>query len=59
MCHSFRRGTMQMYQIREVNGGRKSKKVVVYIIQKRIKHLFTIIYKIIIQLKSSRNISVK
>ena len=31
MCHSFRRGTMQMYQIREANSGGKSKKVVVYI----------------------------
>ena len=30
MCHSFRRGTMQMYQIREANSGGKSKKVVVY-----------------------------
>ena len=27
MCHSFRRGTMQMYQIREANSGGKSKKV--------------------------------
>lgn len=26
MCHSFRRGTMQMYQIREANSGGKSKK---------------------------------
>lgn len=25
MCHSFRRGTMQMYQIREANSGGKSK----------------------------------
>lgn len=51
MCHSFRRGTMQMYQIREVNGGRKSKKVVVYIIQKGLNIYLPIIYKIIIQLK--------
>ena len=26
MCHSFRRGTMQMYQIREANSGGKRKK---------------------------------
>ena len=38
MCHSFRRGTMQMYQIREANSGGKSKKVVVYIIQKYLNH---------------------
>ena len=46
MCHSFRRGTMQMYQIREANSGGKSKKVVVYIIQKDLKHYIPIIYKI-------------
>lgn len=51
MCHSFRRGTMQMYQIREANSGGKSKKVVVYIIQKGLNHYISIIYKIIIQLK--------
>ena len=38
MCHSFRRGTMQMYQIREANSGGKSKKVVVYIIQKSVSY---------------------
>ena len=32
MGHSFRRGAMQMNQIREDNSGGKSKKVVVYII---------------------------
>lgn len=47
MCHSFRRGTMQMYQIREANSGGKSKKVVVYIIQKYLNHYIPIIYKII------------
>lgn len=31
MCLSFRRGTMQMYEIREVNSGGKSKKVVICI----------------------------
>ena len=51
MCHSFRRGTMQMYQIRETNSGGKSKKVVVYIIQKGINRYIPIIYKIITQLK--------
>ena len=51
MCHSFRRGTMQMYQIREANSGGKSKKVVVYIIQKGLNHYIPIIYKIIAQLK--------
>ena len=58
MCHSFRRGTMQkgtgtsqMYQIREANSGGKSKKVVVYIIQKYLNHYIPIIYKIITQLK--------
>lgn len=59
MCHSFRRGTMQMYQIREANSGGKSKKVVVYIIQKGLNRYIPIIYKIITQLKSSENISVK
>ena len=29
MCHSFRRGTMQMYLIRGSNKGEKSEKVVV------------------------------
>ena len=42
MCHSFRRGTMQMYQIREANSGGKSKKVVVYIIQKYLNHYIPI-----------------
>lgn len=51
MCHSFRRGTMQMYQIREANSGGQSKKVVVYIIQKYLNHYIPIIYKIITQLK--------
>ena len=51
MCHSFRTGTMQMYQIREANSGGKSKKVVVYIIQKDLNHYIPIIYKIITQLK--------
>ena len=51
MCHSFRRGTMQMYQIREANSGRKSKKVEVYINQKDINHYIPIIYKIITQQK--------
>ena len=50
MCHSFRRGTMQMYQIREANSGGKNK-VVVYIIQKGLNHYIPIIYKIIAQLK--------
>ena len=40
MCHSFRRGTMQMYQIREANSGGKSKKVVVHH-SKRLKPLYT------------------
>lgn len=48
---AFRRGTMQMYQIREANSGGKSKKVVVYIIQKGLNHYIPIIYKIITQLK--------
>ena len=48
MCHSFRRGTMQMYQIREANSGGKSKKVVVYIIQKGLNHYIPIIYKTIL-----------
>ena len=30
MCHSFRRGTMQMYQIREANSGGKSKNCLLY-----------------------------
>ena len=51
MCLSFRRGTMQMYQIRETNSGGKSKKVVVYIIQKGLNRYIPIIYKIITQLK--------
>lgn len=51
MCPSFRRGTMQMYQIREANSGGKSKEVVVYIIQKELNNYIPIIYKIIIQLK--------
>lgn len=51
MCHSFRRGTMQMYQIRETNSGGKSKKVVVYIIQKGLNCYIPIIYKAITQLK--------
>ncbi len=51
MCHSFRRGTMQMYQIREVNSGRKSKKVVYYTIKTDLKFYLSITYKIIIQLK--------
>lgn len=51
MCHSFRRGTMQMYQIREANSGGKSKKVVVYIIQKGLNCYIPIIYKDIAQLK--------
>ena len=29
MCLSFRRGTMQMYRIRDTDNGKKSKKVVV------------------------------
>jgi|GluameStandDraft_1065615.scaffolds.fasta_scaffold119953_2 hypothetical protein len=51
MCHSFQRGTMQMYQIREVNSGRKSKKVVYYTIKTDLKFYLSITYKIIIQLK--------
>lgn len=31
MCHSYQRGTMQMYRIRNTNNGEKSKKVVVSI----------------------------
>lgn len=38
-----------MYQIREANSGGKSKKVVVYIIQKGLNHYIPIIYKIIIR----------
>ena len=40
-----------MYQIREANSGGKSKKVVVYIIQKELNNYIPVIYKIIIQLK--------
>jgi len=40
-----------MYQIREANSGGKSKKVVVYIIQKYLNYYIPIIYKIITQLK--------
>ena len=40
-----------MYQIREANSGGKSKKVVVYIIQKDLNHYISIIYKITTQLK--------
>ncbi len=50
-CHSFRRGTMQIYRIREANSGGKSKKVVIYIIKSHLNHYASIIYKIIIQLK--------
>lgn len=50
MCHSFRRGTMQMYQIREANSGGKSKSSGLHH-SKRLKPLYTIIYKIITQLK--------
>ncbi len=42
MCHSFQRGTMQMYQIREVNSGRKSKKVVYYTIKTDLKFYLSI-----------------
>ena len=55
MCHSFRRGTMQMYQIREANSGGKSKKVVVYIIQKGLNHYIPIIYKIIFNYQLPKN----
>lgn len=47
MCHSFRRGTMQMYQIREANSGGKSKKVVVYIIQKGLNHYISPTKKVV------------
>ncbi len=40
-----------MYQIREVNSGRKSKKVVYYTIKTDLKSYLSMIYKIIIQLK--------
>lgn len=39
MCHSFRRGTMQMYQIREANSGGKSKSSGLH--SKRLKPLYT------------------
>lgn len=58
MCHSFRRGTMQMYQIREANSGGKSKSSGLHH-SKGLNHYIPIIYKIIAQLKSSENISVK
>ena len=47
MCHSFRRGTMQMYQIREANSGGKSKKVVVSIMKKGLTKFLEIIFKFI------------
>lgn len=40
MCHSFRRGTMQMYQIREANSGGKSKKSSGLHHSKRLKPLY-------------------
>lgn len=50
MCHSFRRGTMQMYQIREANSGGKSKSSGLHH-SKGLNHYIPIIYKIIAQLK--------